>query len=58
MDDDAAARAGADDDAEDRFGVRRGAVRRFGEREAVGVVGDADRPIERAAEIVGSVRCV
>ena len=53
MDHHAAARTGADDDAEDHLGAGRRAVGRLRQREAVGVVGKPDRPIEPARQILG-----
>ena len=53
MDHHAAAGAGADDDAEDDGGAGRRAVGRLRQREAVGVVGEPDRPIEQARQILG-----
>ena len=52
VDDDAAAAAGAEDHAEDDRGAGRRAVGRFREREAVGVVGKADRTIEQPRQVV------
>ena len=48
---DAAAGARAENDAEHRARALGGAVGRFRQREAVGVVGHAHRPAERALEI-------
>ena len=56
IDDDAAAGAGADDHAEDDARAGRRAVGRLRQREAVGVVGEADRPLEQPRQILGERR--
>ena len=49
--DDAGADAGAEDRAEDHAGALARAVGRLRQREAVGVVGDADLAVERGLEV-------
>ena len=55
---DAAAGAGADDHAEDDRGARGGPVDRLRQREAVGVVREAQPPRQHAREVVGEAAAV
>ena len=52
VDDDSAAGPGADDHAKDDAAAGGRAVRRFGQREAVGVVGKANRAIQELRQIL------
>ena len=56
--DDAAADPRAEDHPEHHLGALAGAVDRLGEREAVGVVGDLHRPVERRGEVAAQVAAV
>jgi hypothetical protein len=51
IDDQAAADPGAQDGGEDDARAGRGAVRRFGQGQAVGVVGEPDRPAHGAFQV-------
>ncbi len=52
IDDDAAADAGSQNHAKDRCGAGGGAIGGFGQRQAVGIVGQPDRAIECAFEVL------
>jgi hypothetical protein len=49
---DAAARAGAEDDAKHDLRSGGRAIDRFGQCETVGIIGEADGPIEQLREVV------
>jgi hypothetical protein len=58
VDDEAAAGTGADDHAEDNGGAGRGAIGCFGQREAVRIVGKANRARQRLREVIGQAASI